>query len=505
MVINKMFRMNYRTGIFLKVFLALVITISFDSCAYGQGAFAKRNPLPEFLKGQVPWADQVIDNMTLDEKIGQLFMVAAYSNKGKAHEDELKKLIEDHHIGGLIFFKGTPHAQAVMCNDLQSKSKVPMMIAMDAEWGLAMRLDSTVKYPKQMTLGAIKKDTLIYAMGAAMSKELTRLGVHINFAPVVDVNNNPNNPIIGYRSFGENKYNVASKGTAYMQGLQDNHIMTTAKHFPGHGDTDADSHLELPVIGHDKSRLDSIELFPFRHMMARQLGGVMVAHLYIPALDSTPNLASTLSPNIVKNLLRDELGFDGLAFTDALNMKGVSKYFEPGEVDLKALLAGNDILLFPEDVPLAVAKIKEAIDEGLIKREEINRICYRILKAKRWMGLDKYKPIELANLHEDLNNHRSVRLREVLYENALTVLKNDSAKIPYKIGLAERRAVLMIGGKDDVFTNELSKYDKIEKHVLPANPSDWQITAILHKLKDVDHLTIGLRGLSNNPKKDFGG
>ena len=489
---------------FLRTLGLVVLALIIVNQVAAQGAFAKRNPLPEFLKGQVPWADLVLDSMSLDEKIGQLFMVAAYSNKDKAHEDELKKLIKDHHIGGLIFFKGTPTAQAKMCNELQAISKTPMMIAMDAEWGLAMRLDSTVKYPKQMTLGAIRKDTLIYAMGAAMSKELSRLGVHINFAPVVDVNNNPNNPIIGYRSFGENKYKVASKGTAYMQGLQDNRIMTTAKHFPGHGDTDADSHLELPVIDHNKTRLDSVELFPFRHMMARRLGGVMVAHLYIPALDSTPNLASTLSPNVVKDLLRREMGFEGLAFTDALNMKGVSKFFKPGEVDLKALLAGNDILLFPEDVPLAIAKIKEAIAEGKIKREEINRICYRILKAKNWMGLNKYEPIELKSLNADLNNHRSVRLREVLYENALTVLKNDSALLPMKLGSKEKKAILLIGGTDETFADELNKYEEIERYILPSNPGEWQITGMLHRLKDVDNLIIGVQGLNNNPKKEFG-
>ncbi|MFT4662063.1 MAG: beta-N-acetylhexosaminidase [Patiriisocius sp.] len=494
---SRMVKKMYRVGV---VIISLLVGVS----SLAQGVFVKQNPLPEFLRGEAPWADDVIDNMTLDEKIGQLFMVAAYSNKGEEHITGLEELIEDHHIGGLIFFKGTPIAQAEMCNRLQAKSTVPMMIAMDAEWGLSMRLDSTVKYPKQMTLGAVQNDTLIYAMGSAMADELHRIGVQINFAPVVDVNNNPNNPIIGYRSFGENKYNVARKGTSYMKGLQDGNILTTAKHFPGHGDTDADSHLELPLIDHDKSRLDTVELFPFRHMMARQLSGVMVAHLYIPALDSTPNLASTLSPNVVKDLLRDEMGFEGLAFTDALNMKGVSKYFKPGEVDLKALLAGNDVLLFPEDVPLAVKKIKEAIAEGVIKKEEINRICYRILKAKSWVGLNKYSPTSTENLTKELNNYNSTRLRELLYENAMTVLKNDSQIIPFRLDEEIEKAILTIGGKGDNFTREMSKYGKFTLLQLPTDPTPSQVLSMRKKLKNTEKLVVSIRGLNNSPKKEFG-
>ena len=482
----------------------MTLVLFLGMSAFSQGVFVKRNPLPEFLKGQVPWADAVIDSMSLDEKIGQLFMVAAYSNKGSEHQAELEKLIKEQHIGGLIFFKGNPTAQAKMCNELQAMSKTPMMIAMDAEWGMAMRLDSTVKYPKQMTLGAIRNDTLIYAMGNALADEMHRMGVQINFAPVVDVNNNPNNPIIGYRSFGENKYKVASKSAAYMKGMQDRHLFTTAKHFPGHGDTDADSHKELPVIMHGKERLDTLELFPFRHLMARQLSGVMVAHLYIPALDSTPNLASTLSPLVVKDLLRKEMGFEGLAFTDALNMKGVSKYFSPGEVDLKALLAGNDVLLFPEDVPLAVQKIKEAIAEGIISREEITRICYRILKAKSWMGLNEYHPIDTKNLTADLNNYHSTRLRELLYENSLTVLKNDENIIPYQLTDEKKSAVLTFGGSGNDFVTALTKYGEFKEYFLPSNPSKAQMKSMLKKIKDIDRLVISVRGLNNNPKTDFG-
>ena len=286
------------TILFLLLFLILT------GSAIGQGTMLKRFEGPAFLQVDTVWVNKLMSTMTLEEQIGQLFMVAAYSSKGKEHESALKKLIEEQHIGGLIFFQGGPLRQAALCNRLQSYAKVPLMIGMDGEWGLAMRLDSTVHYPYQMTLGAIRNDTIIYEMGRDIAAQFKRMGMHVNFAPVVDVNNNSMNPVINYRSFGEDRLNVAKKGTAYMRGMQSQGVMANAKHFPGHGDTDSDSHLSLPVIAHDFARLDSIELFPFRQMMNRGLSSVMVAHLYIPALDSTKNLASTLSPKVVTNLLR---------------------------------------------------------------------------------------------------------------------------------------------------------------------------------------------------------
>ena len=271
------------------------------------------------------WVDSVMASLTPEQRIGQLFMVAAYSNRGEAHQAAITRLVEQQGIGGLIFFQGGPLRQARQTNHYQSKAKVPLLIAMDAEWGLAMRLDSTVRYPRQMTLGAIRDNNLIYNMGADIAEQCRRLGVHVNFAPVVDVNNNPQKPVINTRSFGEDKQNVARKGIAYMKGLQDNGVMANAKHFPGHGDTDSDSHKTLPVIRHPQNRLRALELYPFRQLINEGLGSMMVAHLYIPALDSTPNMASTLSAPIVTDLLRDEMGFKGLIFTDALNMKGVSR------------------------------------------------------------------------------------------------------------------------------------------------------------------------------------
>jgi len=327
---------------------------------------------PPFLHGG-HWVDSVFNSLSIEERIGQLFVIAAYSNKGYEHQQQIDKLIREQHIGGLIFFQGGPVRQANMTNHYQNISKTPLLISMDAEWGLAMRLDSTFRYTKQMMLGAMEQDTLIYRMGADIAEQCKRLGVHVNLAPVVDVNNNPDNPVINSRSFGELRKRVADKGIAYMKGMQDHKVLACAKHFPGHGDTGSDSHLTLPVIQHTRKRLDSLELYPFRRMIRNGVGAIMVAHLYVPALDATENTAVTLSPKVVNGLLKNELAFKGLVFTDALNMKGVSRYFKPGDLDVKALLAGNDILLFSEDVQGAIEKIKQAIADGRITQEEINQ------------------------------------------------------------------------------------------------------------------------------------
>jgi len=322
---------------------------------------------PAFINEGNKWVDSLMKVLTPEQRIGQLFMVAAYSNKPKAHQDEIIKLIKNQQIGGLIFMQGGPLRQAKLCNMYQQISNVPLMISIDGEWGLAMRLDSTVSFPKQMTLGAIKNDTLIYNMGVAIAKHCKRMGIHVNFAPDIDVNNNASNPVINMRSFGENKYKVAAKGIAYMKGMQDNKVMGTGKHFPGHGDTDSDSHKTLPTINHSRERLDSLELYPFRELINAGLTGAMVAHLNVTALDDSKK-PSTLSSKIITDLLKTEMGFKGLIFTDALNMKGVANFASTGMVDAKALIAGNDVLLFSENVAAGIVEIKKAI-----ARRHLNR------------------------------------------------------------------------------------------------------------------------------------
>jgi beta-glucosidase-like glycosyl hydrolase len=325
---------------------------------------------PPFYNADSIWVDSVMKNMSPDERIAQLFMVQAYSNKDVAHENYISNLISEYHIGGLIFMQGGPGRQVRLVNKYQSISKVPLLIAMDAEWSLSMRLDSTVLYPRQMMLGAIQDNQLIYEMGEEFARQLKRTGVHVNFAPVCDVNNNPSNPVINDRSFGEDKYNVALKSYYYMKGMQDNGVLATGKHFPGLGDTNVDSHKALPVINHNRDRLDSLELYPFRYLTEKGIGCFMVAHLYVPAIDKSDKTPTTLSPKAVKVLLKEEIGFKGLVFTDALNMGGVTNHYKPGEADVKALLAGNDILLFPNEIPLVMGEIKKQSNVVILVRKK---------------------------------------------------------------------------------------------------------------------------------------
>lgn len=451
------------------------------------------------------WADSVAKKMTLDEKIGQLFMVAAYSNRGEDHTEEILSLIENQHIGGLIFFQGGPGRQIDLTNQYQSKSKVPLLIGMDAEWGLKMRLDSTFKFPKQMTMGAMTNDTLIYQMGKQVANHCRRIGVHVNFAPVLDINNNPNNPVINYRSFGEDREKVASKGIQYIRGLQYNGVMANGKHFPGHGDTDKDSHKSLPIVPHNRSRLDSLELYPFREAFDSGLSSVMVAHLQVPQLDNTPDLATTLSPKVVNELLKEELNFKGLIFTDALNMKGVNAYFEPGEVDLKALLAGNDVLLFSEDVPAAIAKIKEAVKKRKISEKEITRRVLKILRHKEKYGASSFKPLGNTGLYEDLNNVGAEVIRRRIYEEAITVVKNDSNILPLR-SLADKRILsLSIGAAEsNTFTEGLDRYCQLDRISFKRKSTTHQVLENIEVIAEHDLVIISTHDLSQRVGSNYG-
>lgn len=453
------------------------------------------------------WAENLLRTLSPDEKIGQLFMVAAYSNRDKQHEDETENLIKNYHIGGLIFFQGGPVRQAVLTNRYQAAAKLPLLIGIDGEWGLSMRLDSTTNFPKQMTLGAIRDPQLIYKMGKEIGRQCKRLGIHINFAPDVDVNNNPNNPVIGNRSFGENKYKVVERGMAYMLGLQDEGVMAVAKHFPGHGDTDSDSHETLPVINHSRERMDSIELYPFKELIKSNVGGVMVAHLYLPAYDKTPRRASTLSPLIVKELLKTQLGFKGLVFTDALNMKGVSKYYKPGEADLSALLAGNDVLLFPENVPKAVSEIKKALDNGQLSQAELDEKVRKILLAKYQAGLFNYSPIELRGLVEDLNDNKGESLREMLYMRAATTVKNVDHFLPIRDQDTLRFASIDINGKEnDEFQRFLNKYAPFSHFKISDKSTSNKVfdeTAAQIDSSAYNTVVIAIRP-TNNSRKNYG-
>ena len=395
--------------------------------------------------------------------------------------------------------------QAKLANYYQSIAKTPLMYSIDGEWGLAMRLDSTPQYPKQMTLGAIKNDSLIFYMGRQIAKECKRLGIHVNFAPDIDVNNNSANPVIGMRSFGENKYKVAEKGYMYMLGMQYEHIMANGKHFPGHGDTDVDSHKGLPIINHSKERLDSLELYPFKYLFERGLASVMVAHLSIPILDTTQNLASTLSPKIVTELLKNQMGFKGLVFTDALNMKGASKFFEPGRVDVKALLAGNDVLLFSENVPKAIEAIELAVKNGEITQEEIDNRCKKILQAKYWCGLSIKQEIVSRNVHKDLNNKESLELRGRLGRAAITVLKNENNFLPLKLTDSLKICEISIGdeGKNELY-NTLKSSVYVQHIGIKHDAKPEQIKQMYLSLAESDVVVIQVNKTTLRSPNNFG-
>ncbi len=431
------------------------------------------------------WVDSIYNQMSLDEKIGQLFMVAAYSNKDAAHTAEVEKLVAEYKVGGLIFFQGGPMRQARLTNKYQAIAKVPLFIGIDAEWGLNMRIDSTFRYPFNMTLGAIKDLNLVQKAGTSMAKESKRMGIHFNFAPVLDINTNPKNPIIGYRSFGENKVNVTEHAIALMKGAQNEGIFSTGKHFPGHGDTDADSHSTLPVVNATLDHIEKVELYPYKRMFDEGLVSVMVAHLNVPSLEPREGYPTSISYNVVSNLLKSELGFDGLIFTDALNMKGASNFRKPGDIDYEAFMAGNDILLFAENVPLALEKICVAYQDDAISETRLSESVKKILHFKFKAGLNKYKPVEPINLYHDINPNANLDLEYELYENAITVVKNDNNILPIK-DLNQKIAYLKMG--DDTnssFVTTLKKYTEV------TEVADANIDSLLVKLKGYDTVIIG--------------
>jgi beta-N-acetylhexosaminidase len=457
----------------------------------------------DFIK--IHWTDSVLSTLTLEEKIAQLMMVRAYSNKDESHYGYIEKLVTDYNIGGLCFFQGGPVRQANLTNRYQEKAKTPMLIALDAEWGLGMRLDSTFSFPYQMTLGALENETLVYRMAEEIAKQLKAIGVHINFAPVIDVNNNPKNPVINSRSFGSDKIQVASKGVAYMKGLQNNGIIATAKHFPGHGDTDTDSHYALPIINHSKSRIDSVELFPFKELIFEGLDAVMVAHLFIPSLGDEKRTPTTLSENTITGLLKNELGFEGLIITDALDMKGVTEGFKPGAIELNAFLAGNDILLLPQDVKLAISTIKNAVEKGTITEDEVNERCRKVLDYKFKAGLNHYRPVQTKWLHDSLNKVNNKLLEEDIYEKAIVVLNNKNNLLPLKHFDTLKIAVLSAGSSEITpFQEMLSNYTQVDFYNFTPGSTQSQQDLLVRNLKSYNLVIAGVHNTTIFPQRNFG-
>jgi len=452
---------------------------------------------------ETAWVDSVYNSLNQTERIAQLLMVRA-NNSGEAYLPEITDYIEKYGIGGVCYFKSGAMQQAKQNNVWQKLSRVPLLTSIDGEWGLGMRLDSTISFPFNMTLGSIENDSLIYEMGEEIGKECQRIGLHMNFAPVVDINVNPKNPVINSRSFGDNPQKVSDKALAYLNGLQSQNILATAKHFPGHGDTDNDSHKTLPIINHSFARLDSIELAPFKKLINSGLSGIMVAHLYIPALENETNLASTLSPKIINGLLRDSLQFKGLVVTDALDMNGVTKFVEPGEIEVRALLAGNDLLLLSKDVPKAITSISSALNNGRIEHTYFEEKVKKILKYKYRAGLFNKQEVDLKNLITDLNNPKAIALNQQLYEEANILLKNDNKTIPILPQDSEKTAVLNIGFKaENSFLETISKFSIVDNYSLPKTFTNEQAQKTEEQLAKYNRIIITLGGVSIFPNNNF--
>lgn len=421
-LLNNFLRMIFNKNIFFVAFIFLSINV------FSQ--YFPKNGNEDLYQKAEKYADSLYQNLSLDEKIGQLYIVALYNNRGNEEIQKIRNLVEKEKIGGLILMQDDAEKHIALLNEFQEKSRIKMMIGIDGEWGLFQRFPAAHKYPWAMTLGAIQDNALIYEMTSKIAEDCKRMGIYWDFAPVVDVNTNPENPIIGNRSFGSDINNVIAKGLAYANGLQDNGVLASMKHFPGHGDTSTDSHLDLPVVSHNLERLNDIELAPFKALMDKKIGGVMVAHLYVPAIEKKKGIPASVSYEIITNLLKNTYHYNGLIITDALNMNAVAKKFPAGELDLRAFKAGNDIMLFSQDVPNGKALIKSALEKGDISENRLAESVKKILKTKFLLGLQNLKPSNPENINSDLNNASHSELTEKLYANAITLIKDEKNLLP---------------------------------------------------------------------------
>lgn len=467
-------------------------------------SYGQRNP-PFLNDTSDRWVDSLMNTLTIDQKIGQLFMIQAYSNLKNPHTDDLIKLVNQFQVGGIIFMQGGPMAQAKISNTLQQVSKVPLLVAIDAETGLGFRLDSTLNYPVQMALGAITKDSLIYQMGYEIGKQCRMLGIHMNMAPVCDINVNPANPVINYRSFGEDKMQVARKSWLYASGMQDAGVLATAKHFPGHGDTQVDSHHGLPVILQTKSQLDSLELYPFSYLINKGIGAVMTGHLHVPALDPNNKVPATLSARIVNNKLKKQMGFKGLVITDAMNMKGVSNLYTSAQSVVKALKAGNDMVEIVPRLDKAIAAVLLSVASGELSMQEIDEKCRRILTVKKWLDLDKKKLVDTRNLYQKLNAHSFLLTKRLLQEQSLTVLANRENILPLlRLDTLKIASLSINSAQTEPFQRMLGNYTQIDHFNVSKAPRAGEIDSLLTRLNPYNMVIIGIHGLGLYPFRRFG-
>lgn len=469
-----------------KLFLSVVVTL----LCYA--AFAQNE--------EDRWVDSVYNSMSVERRVGQLLNVRAnYPNK--ACLSDIQSLVEKYGIGGITFFRTDATPLLEQTNRFQSLSEVPLMVAIDGEWGLGMRLNDGISYPYQMTLGAIQNQELISEMGVQVAEQCRRLGINIDFAPDVDVNNEAKNPVIGMRSFGENPQEVAERGTKYALALQENGVLSTMKHFPGHGDTKTDSHETLPKVNKSLDEIKKTELYPFEYLIDKGVCGAMVGHLYLPAIEPENNTSSSLSQNVVTKLLKEEMGFDGLIFTDALEMKGAHKNLDPDEVGLKALLAGNDVLLMPINPENTIEIIVNAIDNPTVANR-VEESCKKILRVKYRMGLNHYKPQPIESAVNDINQIKYYNFRQRLYNEAVTMLRNKNDVLP--LDADSKIAVVTIG--EECYMSKILKNNKINAVGYVFNPDENQKDCdnLLEKLKYYDYVIVNVRNTSIFASKDFG-
>ncbi|MBL1410251.1 glycoside hydrolase family 3 protein [Sphingobacterium faecale] len=484
--------------------LKSIITSAF-LCGLAMVGFAQKKPaFVPFINQQHQWVDSVFNSLTPKERIGQLFLVRAHTNLGQKYIDSVATVIQKEQLGGLVVFQGGPVRHVDMFNRYQKLAKVPLLMTFDGEWGLGMRLpDSTQSFPYQMTLGAIQDNSLIYDMGRDVAKDFLRIGMHFNFAPVVDINNNPKNPVINFRSFGDNKENVARKSKAYMDGMVDGGIIASLKHFPGHGDTDVDSHHDLPQLNFSKKRLEELEMYPFKELIKQGAPAVMVAHMNIPALDNTPNMPSSISRKVVTDLLRNELGFKGLAVTDAMDMKGVKKFFPNGEADVMAIEAGHDLLEVSENSARAIDLVEKAIKSGRIKQAELDARVKRVLAAKYWLGLNNYRPTNRNGLVEDLNRPATKSLIQRMADASVTVLKSN--KRIQSFDPQQETAVVSIGvDKAQDFEKGLGlQLTQGTNYYIKGSETQEELDSLLKVVRDHKQIILAIHDNRSRPRSEL--
>ena len=450
-------------------------------------------------KAEKKWIKHQFKQLSLDEKIAQLMIIRAHSNWDAKKLDTLTEIIKKYNVGGLCFFQGGPVREAMQTNFYQSIAKTPLLITMDAEWGVGMRLDSVEMFPRQLSLGAIASDNLVYQMGVAVAAQCKRLGIQVNYAPDVDINNNPGNPVINERSFGQNKQRVIQHGIAYMKGMQDNGIMATAKHFPGHGDVSVDSHVDIPMINKSMEQLREMELAPFKALIDAGIESVMVGHLSVPTIDNRPKYATSLSYKAINDLLKKDLGFKGITVTDALDMKAISNYFPRGEANVQAILAGNDMLCLPGDIGESIERIKLAIKEKRITKKDIDARVKKILAAKYKYGISNFQPIDTTNIIADLNKSVAALKSQMAAQSLSFVKPSTNAGI----GLQKKTAYIALNlAQPNLLTKSLT--EKYGFQIFYVNAKDsTALETVKKSVTQFDQVIVGLHNYNRKPANHF--